>query len=330
VLVLVLVLVLLTVWAVASYLAVAGGVESANDRLNRRTSAALVPQQGLLLSRATNILLVGTDSSGTRARAGNRHSDSLLVLRTDPKRHRLAYLSILRDLRVEIPGFGTNKVNAAFQFGGAPLAIRTVRQLTGLPIHHIVVVNFASFRELIDELGGVTVDVPKPITSNRFDCPFATQAQCARWPGWHFDKGRQHLDGRRALVYSRIRKNQLDPSESDATRAARQQQVLEAIAGRLMSPRTLARLPFVGGDLFAPITTDLTTGEFMQLGWVRFRAGRTLHCRLGGDSFGGYILPDEERFVVLQMVQGRAAPQPPRPGALYGSGCLTGGGLPGG
>ncbi|MBA3367007.1 MAG: hypothetical protein H0U03_14710, partial [Actinobacteria bacterium] len=57
--------------------------------------------------------------------------------------------------------------------------------------------------------------------------------------------------------------------------------------------------------------------------WVKFRAGRTIRCRLGGNPYGGDLIPDEEKFAVLQMVQGKAAPQPPLPGSLYGSGCFT-------
>ena len=318
---LVLLLLVLVTWAVASYFAFRTGVEAANERLGRATRAALVPQEGLLLSQPTNILLLGTDHARTRERVGLRHSDSMLLLRTDPDRGRLAYLSILRDLRVDIPGHGTNKINAAFQIGGPALATRTVRTLTGLPVNHVVVVDFANFRNLIDQLGGITVNVPAPVLSNRFDCPFSTDAQCQRWRGWRFSKGEQHMDGRRALVYSRIRHNQLNPRESDATRTARQQQVLEAITDRLTSVRTLGRLPWVGEELLEPVATDLTTSEFLQLGWVKFRAGNTLNCRLGGTPYGGYILGDEERFAVIQMIQGRSAPQPPRPGSPYGSGC---------
>jgi len=83
--------------------------------------------------------------------------------------------------------------------------------------------------ELIDALGGIEVNVPKPILSNKFECPYPTQARCDRWPGWRFAKGQQHMDGRRALIYSRVRQNQLDPSESDITRGERQQTLLQAM-----------------------------------------------------------------------------------------------------
>ena len=313
-------LLLIAVWGAFSYVAFASGVHAANDRLPRRAEAALTEQDGLLLSNPTHILVLGTDHAKTNERSGLQHSDSMIVLRTDPEHHRLYYLSILRDLRVEIPGYGTQKINAAFQIGGAALAIRTVRAVTGLPINHVVTVDFADFQTLIDELGGITVDVPAPILSNKFDCPYPP-ARCASWPGWRFPKGEQELDGRRALVYSRIRENRLNPADSDASRAGRQQQVVQAITSKISSPGTLVKMPFMGGDLLKPVATDLSPWQLLQLGWVKFRAGTTIHCRLGGVPSGGYILRDEEAANVLLMVEGKAAVQPPLKGNLYGSGC---------
>jgi polyisoprenyl-teichoic acid--peptidoglycan teichoic acid transferase len=313
---------LILIWGIASWFSFRSGVLAANKRLPKSVKAALVHQDGLLLSHSSNILLLGTDSA--KSRPGNRHSDSIMIVHTDPDKHRIVYLSIMRDLRVEVPGYGTQKINAAYQFGGPRLAIRTIRSVTGIPINHIALVDFAQFRKLIDDLGGVTIDVPKKIRSNKFDCPFKTQAQCDRWQGWRFAKGSQHMDGQRALVYSRIRENLLDPSESDATRAARQQQVIQAIGNKLTGFSTLAQMPFIGGDLVRPIATDLSAGQLVQLGWVKFRGG-TLRCRLGGTADGsGYIIADEESRAVIQMVLGHSAPQPPLPHSLYGSGCVSG------
>ena len=98
-----------------------------------------------------------------------------------------------------------------------------------------MIVDFDDFKEVIDALGGVEVDVPKPILSNRFDCPYATEARCQQWQGWRFEKGKQTMDGRRALVYSRIRENRLDPAENDLTRGGRQQEVVEAMTDKLTS-----------------------------------------------------------------------------------------------
>jgi LCP family protein required for cell wall assembly len=322
---------LLVAWAVTSYLSFRSGVADANDRLDPRARAALAPQDGLLLNTSTTILLLGTDHANRADRASFRRSDSIVLVRTDPEHGRLALLSIPRDLRVDVPGLGPAKINAAFQVGGAALAVRTVRNFTGLPINHVMTVDFGSFVDLVDAVGGITVDVPAPIISNKFDCPLDTQAECDRWPGWRFGKGKQHMDGRRALVYSRIRENRLNPTENDVSRGERQQAVIQALTSKLTSPRTLLRMPFVGGDLMKPLSTDLSAAQLAQLGWVRFRASdsRTLHCRLGGTGsyIGGqsFIVPTEENRNVIAMFTGASAPQPPLPGSgPFGPGCLVG------
>ena len=325
---LVAVVLVLVVWGVLGYFSVRSGVSAANGRLPEGTTAALKPQNGLLLSNASNILLLGTDHSdnGQAGRSSDRHSDSMMLLRTDPSRHRLIFLSIPRDLRATIPGYGESKINAAMQIGGPKLAVTTVSQLTGLPINHVVMVDFGAFKTLIDGIGGIDVNVPERILSNRFDCPYKTQARCQQWPGWRFHKGVQHMNGQRALIYSRIRENQLNPGDSDITRALRQQQVMQQTLSKLASAGTFFHLPFNGSKLLSPIATDLSTWQFMQLGWVKFRAGTTLHCRLGGKDYGdGYITGTEENIAVVQMVLGNSAPQPPPPGSgPYGPGCVTG------
>lgn len=318
-------LVLAVVWGVLGYLAFARGVEQANERLPKAALARLAGDDGSLLSDPATILVIGTD--GGRARgSGFRRADSLLLLRTDPGRHWLSYLSIPRDLRVEIPGFGTEKINAANQLGGPALTIETVRRLTGLPIHHVVVVDFDGFRELIDAIGGIEVDVPEAILSDRFDCPYKP-ARCRDWEGWRFPRGKQHLDGRRALVYSRIRTNRLDPADTDISRGSRQQQVAEAVGEKLASLGTFLRAPFAGDSLAAPLATDLSAWELVQLGWVRFRAdaGRSLHCRLGGDpaTVGGesVLVGSEDNASVVAMFLRKTAPVAPMKGTLYAPGC---------
>ncbi len=321
-------IVLLVVWAVAGYLSVRSGDAAAKKRLPAGTTSALKPQDGLMLSNASNILLLGTDhaENGQAGRSSDRHSDSIMLLRTDPGHHRLTFLSIPRDLRATIPGSGESKINAAMQIGGPKLAIETVSQFTGLPINHVVVVDFGSFEKLIDGVGGIDVDVPENIVSNRFDCPYSTQTRCEQWQGWRFHEGVQHMDGHRALIYSRIRENRLNPADTDISRAEHQQQVMQATLSKLASVGTFFRLPFSGSDLLAPLSTDLSTGQFIQLAWVKFRAGSTLRCRLGGKDYGdGYITPTEENIAVIQMVLGRSAPQPPPPGSgPYGPGCVSG------
>jgi LCP family protein required for cell wall assembly len=316
--------VLFVAWAGASYFSLSSGVSDANKRLDPRAKAALAKQNGLLLSHASNILVLGTDNAPIAQRQGDRHSDSIMLVRSDPKNHRLAYLSIPRDMVVSIPGVGTAKINAAMQSGGPALAIRTVHDLTGLPINHVVVVNFSDFKDLIDALGGVTIDVPKRIVSDRFDCPFSA-ARCRTWEGWRFAKGSQHMDGQRALIYSRIRVNRLDPGETDFTRQARQQAVTQAVMSKLTSVGTLAKAPFDAGSWVKPITTDLSTSQLMSLGWVKFRSSgsNVLHCRLGADlGPGGTGAPSEDDALTISMFVGRSAPQLPT--TTFGPGCARG------
>jgi LCP family protein required for cell wall assembly len=322
----------LVTWALGSYFALRTGVQKANKRLGPHATQALSPMHGLMLTTASNLLVLGTDHSSTAARAADNHSDSVMIVHTDPSRHRIVYLSIPRDLRVPIPGHGDDRINAAFQIGGPSLAIQTVSTYTGLPVNHVIVVDFGEFRRLIDALGGVDVYVPKPILTDPFDCPYSA-SRCASWKGYRFARGMQHMNGERALVYSRIRKNQLDPSETDITRGARQQQIVQAVLSKITSVTTMIQLPWLADDLLKPMATDLSAGDLMQLGWIKLRASRTLHCRLGGDPqyVGGAaeLIPGEENFSVIRMVQGTEAPRPPAVGAsLYAPGCSTGAMLP--
>jgi LCP family protein required for cell wall assembly len=213
------------------------------------------------------------------------------------------------------------------QIGGPKLAVETVDQLFGpqLQVNHVVVIDMSSFVQLVDAVGGIDINVPAPIVSNRFDCPYSSSARCQQWQGWRFEKGVQHMDGHRALIYSRIRENRLNPADTDITRGQRQQAVMQATLSKLASASMFLRLPFSGGDLMKPLATDMSAWQFVQLGWVKFRAGSTLHCRLGGKDYGdGYITGDQENIAVIQMVLGKSAPQPPPPGSgLYGAGCVS-------
>jgi polyisoprenyl-teichoic acid--peptidoglycan teichoic acid transferase len=323
-------LVLLVAWSVTGYLAVSSGVSEANDRVPAGVRRQLAKKDGLLVSTPTTILVLGTDGGSQKGRAGANRSDSIMLIRTDPGKKRLAFLSIPRDLQVEIPEVGTAKINAANQIGGPALALRTVKELTGLDVNHVAFVDFDRFEELIDAVGGIEVNVPRRIRSNRFDCPYKTAARCNAWPGWRFAKGTQEMDGRRALVYSRIRHNLLNPRETDFDRARRQQQVIAATLDKMTSLGTALKLPFVGDELVTPLATDLGASDLMQLGWTYFRAdkNKALHCRLGGDgaTVGGesVILGSEDNVATVAMFTGRSAPQPPPRGLPYAPGCLIG------
>jgi LCP family protein required for cell wall assembly len=328
--VIVLVLLVTLVWALLGYLAVRRGVKEANARLEPQAKAALTADQGSLLSNPSNILILGADVGANREdRTGRGRSDSIMLLRTDPDEHRLSFLSIPRDLRVDIPGRGADKINAAYSYGGTALAIETVEALTGLPVNHVIVVDFSTFNEVVDALGGITISNPKPILSNPFDCPLKPD-ECATWKGWSFKKGEIELDGRRALVYARIRENQLDAGESDITRGERQQRVVQAIMDKLTGLDGFFRMPFIGDDVVTPLATDLSTNQLLQVMWVRKRAAqeKTLRCRLGGDPAtidgASVIVSSEDNANVILQITGRSAPQRPPKGQPFAPGCFVG------
>jgi len=311
-------LVLLAIgWTVAGYLAVRSGIKEANGRLGDRAKAQLVPQNGWMLSEPAVTLVLGSDHSRHPTRRGNRLADSIMLMRTDPDRSRITYLSIPRDLEVEVPGFGHEKINSSLPLGGPQLAIRTIRSSLGIEVNHVILLDFPSFRGVIDALGGISVDVPKPAVT-KVECPYPSAARCERWGGWRFGRGVQEMNGRRALLYSRIRKNLLDPAENDLNRIGRQQQILNATLSEMVSFGTYLRLPFIGDELVSPLATDLSTNELFQLAWLRFRASgdRTAYCRLGvtGEA--------DENAAVLLMFAGESALQPPSP--FSPAGCVRG------
>ena len=306
------IMLILGVWVFLGYRAFSNEVAKANARLGQRTRSALTPT-GSVLFNSQNTLVMGSDSRTSNAVAGAR-ADSIIIFRTDPDHHLISMLSIPRDLNVPIPGHGVNKVNAAFAYGGPKLLIRTVNHLTGLKINHVVLVDFTGFRELIDALGGVSLYNPTKVVSSQ---PFDGHS-------WRFEKGNITLDGRHALAYSRIR-HTTNPRDSDITRTERQQRVMTALGHQLVNPWNIFNLPSIGRAIAKPLATDLTANQFLELGWVKFRASRTLECHLGGTPqvIGGQdvLVSSPQNAAVLGMFLGKQAPQPAAKGELYGPGC---------
>ncbi|HKV68809.1 MAG TPA: LCP family protein, partial [Gaiellales bacterium] len=301
-------------WLYLGYRSFSNEIANANKRLNKATLATLQPAGNILTSPQIS-LIMGSDSRGSSALSGAR-SDSILLVRTDPSHHLISMLSIPRDLDVQIPGHGTNKINASFAYGGPPLLIRTVDKFTGLGVNHMVLVDFKGFEDLIDSLGGVTIYNPyKVVSSQPFDGLY-----------WHFAKGTIHLDGRHALAYARIR-HTTNPRDSDITRTERQQRVVQALMKQLVTPSSLFNLPSIGRDLAKPLATDLSAPEILGMGWIKFRASRTLECHLGGTpaSIGGQdvLQPSEQNAAVVGMFLGKQAPQPAPAGQLYAPGCTV-------
>jgi LCP family protein required for cell wall assembly len=214
---------------------------------------------GNLLTGST-ILVLGSDArtgdSIDESQSGPSRADSIMLVHASLGSVRK--LSLPRDIEVEIPGHGTNKVNAAYAFGGPALTIETIEGFlgNGLEISHLVEVDFEDFPELIDSLGGVTVQNKTRICSPPFD---------NFWRGFRLRKGEQELDGERALGFARVRKNNCAPGEDDRARAARQQEVLRAIGDAATSPGAFFRLPLVSWRAPQALKTDMKGPALMAL-----------------------------------------------------------------
>jgi polyisoprenyl-teichoic acid--peptidoglycan teichoic acid transferase len=181
------------------------------------------------------VLVLGSDRRFADIKAHNPvRSDTLMLVRLDPSKAATAVMSIPRDLKVQIPGFGTNKINAAYAFGGAKLTVETVKQLFHFPINHVVNVNFGGFKRAVNRLGCVYVDVDRRYFNDNHppvDSP-SNYATIDIQPGY------QKLCGSDALDYVRFR--HLD---DDFVRSARQQGFLRQAKdqfglGKLFGSRT--------------------------------------------------------------------------------------------
>lgn len=222
------------------------------------TERALSSQGSLFTG--SNVLVLGSDvrkgASIDESQSGPGRSDTIMLVHAAFGSVRK--LSIPRDVEVNIPGHGINKINAAYALGGAPLTIETVESFlgNGIKVNHLVEVDFKNFPAFIDSLGGVTVSNKTRICSPPFD---------NFWKGLHFKKGDIHLNGKRALGYSRVRKNSCAPAEDDRARAARQQQVLSAIGSKVKSPATFFRLPLVSWNAPRTLRTDMNGFQLIML-----------------------------------------------------------------
>jgi LCP family protein required for cell wall assembly len=229
----------------------------------------------LRLAERVNILVMGVDVTyDTRRQVINvARADSLVLVSVDPERRRIAALSIPRDTRVIIPGVGENKVNAAFAFGGPPLTIRTVERLLAVKVHYYVKLGPDSFKNLIDAVGGLEVDVER-------DMKYTDS-----WAGYTIDlkRGRQWLDGEQVTGYIRFRYDAL----GDISRVERQRKVLQLLIQRLKQPETVLHAPRLLQAFVANTETNLGAVELMTLGAFGLR----LQAPLEGHTLPGAFAP---------------------------------------
>jgi LCP family protein required for cell wall assembly len=223
---------------------------------------ALTPWDGA--GRVT-VLLLGLDYRDWESGSEASRSDTMILLTLDPLTRTAGILSVPRDTWVPIPGFTHGKINTAYYLGdayqlpggGPGLAVKTVEQFLGVPINYYAQIDFAAFVRFIDEIGGVKIDVPDPITIDLLGDGRETIKT--------LQPGVQVLPGEWALAYARNRKTQ----EGDFDRARRQQQVILGIRDRLLSLEALLaliqRAPALYKELASGIRTNLSLDDVVRL-----------------------------------------------------------------
>jgi LCP family protein required for cell wall assembly len=214
---------------------------------------------------AQNILILGSDKrAGAEFEEDPGRSDTTMLIRLDPDNNAIAVFSIPRDLKVEIPGYGTGKFNEAYAYGGPKLTLQTVKQLTGLPINHVVNVDFLGFVRAVYAIGCVYVDVDR-----RYYHSNEGLAASEQYAEINVKPGYQLLCGKRALEYVRYRH-----TDTDIVRSARQQDFISAARQRI----TVQDLVFDQSgliDIFTKYTTsDINDKETMLQVLKLFLASR--------------------------------------------------------
>jgi LCP family protein required for cell wall assembly len=250
--------------------------EASLEELPQMPEATLVPEAGEQVVSAPavapvvttgdriNVLLLGIDRRG--GKGWGYRTDTIIVVTVDPINRTAGMLSIPRDLQVPIPGNGENRINTAnvygtsqnYPGGGPALLKRTIEVNFGIPIDYYIVIDFQGFEKIIDNLGGIDVNVPRKLHDTMYPNPKSGDPFGMKTV--HFDPGLQHMNGQLALEYARSRM-----STSDFDRANRQQLILLAIREKALNLNLIPKLPTLASTMMDTVKTDMTLEEMLEL-----------------------------------------------------------------
>lgn len=204
---------------------VGGYLYSLQHSFYSKSAQVPLPQSSQQDGPGENYLLLGSDKRDAEeakaAKVYGQRSDVMMLVHVSADKKSVYVSSFPRDLYVDIPGHGKDRINAALAFGGVPLTVQTVEQYTGVPIDHAALIDFDGIKAVVDQLGGVDVEVDETFEGD----------------GITFTKGVQHMDGATALTFVRQRKQLAD---GDFARNRHQQALLSAMATKLISADTLS------------------------------------------------------------------------------------------
>ncbi|MHB8107627.1 MAG: LCP family protein [Candidatus Cryosericum sp.] len=219
------------------------------------SSAGNQPIQSSLAKGALNVLLIGSDSNTSVA---NGRSDVIILVHISSDHKKVYLIHFPRDMYVEVPGRGKDKINAAYAYGGSQLLIRTLRGLVDVPIDHAAVIGFEGFKAMTDAVGGVDVYAEEASNDDFYDADTGLDIY------YPVHVGMNHLDGKAALAFVRTR---YQFSMGDISRGRRQQEFIQALMLRILSKQTLTN-PVRFAALVKAIAQNLTVDNGFSIGEI--------------------------------------------------------------
>jgi LCP family protein required for cell wall assembly len=230
------------------------------------------------LAEPLNVLILGVDKRpGSKVEGTGTRSDTITLVQAVPGTGQIKLLSIPRDLLVEIEPGVEDKINAAYAYGGVQQAREVVERFTGIAVDNYAVIDFGGFRDTIEAMGGVEMDVEDEIP-----------------PKYGIKDGLQTLNGAQALFYARWR----GTPEADLGRIERQQRLVAALRNEALNWDTVTKLPQVVKAINENVKTDMDVWEAISLGRVLVRDGsddEVMSVRLEGSP---ETLPDRNEVLV--------------------------------
>jgi LCP family protein required for cell wall assembly len=238
-------------------------------------------------TKRLNILLLGIDHRDDEPIDGSR-SDTIMVVSIDPPSKSVVMVSLPRDLVVTIPGFYQQRINVAHAVGGPALVAQTIQANFGIPIDNFARVDFSGFEQVVDAVGGVIIDVERPVKDDEYPTEDYGVMRVFIPPGPAL------LDGKTALMYARSRHG-----ESDFGRAKRQQRVLVALRERALQLNIVPKVPALLALAQKSIATDLDAGSMVSLGRLGLELDRDRIKALvvDGNYADELIGPNGENFL---------------------------------
>jgi len=268
---------------IAVALVVTYGIILFNDFTQISSSPLDITSLSRDIEGRTNVLLLGKGDPG---HAGENLTDTMMLVSYDNVGHKVAQISVPRDLRVNIDGYGYNKINAANAIGGVKLAEQAVSDALGVPIHYYVLTDFTGLQKLVDAVGGVDVNVKDELVDDSYPCDDNQYAVC----GLDIKPGLQHMNGNQALKYVRCRKGNCG---NDYGRAARQQEILNLVRTKAVTWQTLlnpAKVEPIAKALSESVQTDMGPVQLLEfaLGWQSAQKNNPIRLVLS-TAAGNYL-----------------------------------------